>query len=86
MSEVLWSPSEEFKKGSNLFAFEQWLSREKSSNVNLYDSTWDWSVNEIESFWKHIVRYFDIQLQGQYSKVLTGNKMPHYKCYIELFD
>ena len=79
---LLWSPSEEFIKHSNLVHFMQWLQEEKSIALQDYQQLWEWSnQNNGEAFWESLWKYFDIPSGGSHSKVLSGEKMPHYRWF-----
>src|SRR5699024_5526304 len=45
-------------------------------DFNNYDALWQWSVDELESFWESIWEYFDIQSSTPYQSVLKNKEMP----------
>jgi len=81
MSQLLWSPSEEFYKDTNLAHFIDWLKVEKNLSFENYSALWIWSTENLPAFWESIWQYFKIFYDGQYEKVLTGNEMPFYKWF-----
>ncbi len=60
MSELLWTPSEEVQKASNMYAFMELVNREKGRNYRNYKELYRFSVDEPEAFWDILFRYLDI--------------------------
>lgn len=77
MNDLLWSPSIEKIKNSNLFKFKDLI--EKKYKVKLetdYQKLWDWSVKNDENFWSECWDFF--KLQGFKGKqVIKKNKIFH---------
>lgn len=67
---ALWEPSSARKNSTNLFRYQQWLSRTRDLNFESYDDLWQWSVNEVSEFWRSIWDYFQINSHNEYSDVL----------------
>ncbi len=67
---MLWQPSKQFTESSNMFAYAQYLKREKNLDLNNYAELWDWSVNNISQFWESIWQYYEVLHDGSYQKVL----------------
>lgn len=76
MEKPLWSPSEAFATGSNLYRYQKWLADEKGVNTKIYAELWQWSVSETDAFWTSIVEYFDVVYDGSPDPARTGNAMP----------
>lgn len=74
---MLWKPSKEFIEQSNLFGYMTWLSEYKGLSFSSYSELWTWSIDHLEEFWESMWEYFAIQHDGEYEKVLQGEKMPH---------
>ena len=60
MRELLWTPSEEVQKASNVYAFMELVNREKGRNYRSYRELYRFSVDEPEAFWDILFRYLDI--------------------------
>ena len=60
MRELLWTPSEEVQKASNMYAFMELVNREKGRNYRNYRELYRFSVDEAEAFWDILFRYLDI--------------------------
>lgn len=66
---VLWEPSQEFSDTSNLKSFQSWLKENRNLEFEDYNSLWNWSVDSIDDFWSSILDFFDLDYDGEYSKV-----------------
>ena len=77
----LWEGSSHFKESSHLYYFQQWLSSNRGLEFNNYHEIWEWSINNIEDFWKSIWDYFDVISYSPYTKVLSSHKMPEGKWF-----
>lgn len=78
---LLWSPSEAFEADSNVWDYMQWLEEHRGLIIGDYHSLWQWSVENIPAFWQSMLEYFNVQYDGSYIEVLSGNEMPHYKWF-----
>lgn len=54
---ILWEASEQQKTASHLHDFMQWLGREKHLICSDYASLHEWSISDIDSFWRYFVEY-----------------------------
>ena len=51
-TEIIWKPSNESKKSSNLSQFIGLVNQRHSKSIKTeYQDIWNWSVNNVESFW-----------------------------------
>ena len=78
---LLWQPSEQFKRNSNLAKYMQWLSDNLQLEFKTYDALWKWSVEHPAVFWKSISDYFKIIYHTPYSNVMNNDPMPHTKWF-----
>lgn len=69
----LWQPSSNFTRGSNLFHFARFLEKEYDLKFDDYSSMWNWSVTEVDAFWKAIWKYYDIQHDGAFTSAFTAS-------------
>ena len=60
MRELLWTPSKEVQKASNMYAFMELVNQEKGRNYRSYRELYRFSVDEPEAFWDILFRYLDI--------------------------
>jgi len=73
---ILWQPSQEFIKNSHLNSYIKWLKAEKDLVFYDYNTLWEWSVESYQEFWSTVIEYFDIELDGTYDSVVSGDSMP----------
>jgi len=78
---LLWEPSKEFKKQSNMMKYLSWLKENRNLEFHDYPTLWQWSVTELELFWESLWEYFDIQSDSPYLRVLSERKMPGTKWF-----
>ena len=77
MSERLWEPSAEAVEDSNMTAYMRWLEAERDLSFGGdYGRLWDWSVADVETFWRSIWDYFEVAADGDASTVLASTDMP----------
>jgi acetoacetyl-CoA synthetase len=74
--EILWRPSKEVIERANLTQYMGWLKDEQGLDFDSYGALWQWSVDEVESFWESLWRYFGIIHSAPYEKVLSSRAMP----------
>lgn len=74
--DLLWTPSAERKNSSKLVDFMRWLQANKGLEFADYDALWQWSVDNIESFWESAWQYFDLDSATTYAQVLSNQPMP----------
>jgi len=70
---LLWQPEPAFARRTNISAFTKWLGK-RGQDFDDYGELWTWSVDDLESFWGSIWKYFDVA-DADYP-VLTDRKMP----------
>jgi len=90
MPEILWTPSAEFIKRSEIAKYVEWLrgrgkefevSENALENVENYKKLWSWSVSNLEEFWESIWKYFGVKSYSDYKFVLSERKMPGAKWF-----
>ena len=60
--EIIWQPSNESKKSSNLSQFIELVNQRHSKSIKTeYQDIWDWSVTNVESFWSLIWDFSEIK-------------------------
>jgi acetoacetyl-CoA synthetase len=74
--ELLWTPSPARREKSHLTAFTRWLERERGLRFDTYDALWQWSVQDIEGFWRAIWDYFGVRSSTPFTRVLGRREMP----------
>jgi acetoacetyl-CoA synthetase len=73
---VLWRCPPERLDASPLSAFMRFLDREHSARFEDYNQLWRWSVDNLETFWESVWRFFDLRSSRPYDCVLENRTMP----------
>ena len=77
MAKLLWKPSEERVKGSNMYSFMQYINRRFDRDFSSYDELYQWSVDNISEFWGAMWEFVDIKASSGYQEVIDDvGKMP----------
>ncbi|MEM9720914.1 MAG: acetoacetate--CoA ligase [Bacteroidota bacterium] len=74
---VLWTPSQEFVEQSNLAVYQRWLAQQKGLEFHSYSELWQWTVEDLPSFWGSLWEYFQIVHGQTFDEVLSQDNMPN---------
>jgi hypothetical protein len=74
LTEALWHPPASAFTESNLARYQRWVSEHYGIQCSNYHELYDWSVTQIELFWRSIAEYFAVQFRWQPEKGLVGEK------------
>ena len=55
---IIWKPSAKRKNSSSMKYFMDWLRDERDLSFADFNDLWEWSVSDLERFWKSIWDYF----------------------------
>jgi len=75
---LLWKPDPAFARKSSISSYLKWLEK-RGRRFADYQQLWNWSVEDLESFWGSIWKYFDVA-DADYP-VLKKRKMPGAKWF-----
>jgi acetoacetyl-CoA synthetase len=74
---MLWEPSPEAVEGSNMARYQRWLASERDLDFDGdYHRLWQWSVDDLNSFWRSIWDHFDVIAHDEPTAVLGSLEMP----------
>ncbi len=73
---TIWKPSAKRKNSSSMKYFMDWLRDERDLSFADFNDLWEWSVSDLERFWKSIWDYFGLRSNTTFSKVLDEERMP----------
>ncbi len=77
MSEILWKPSEEKIKRTNIYRFMEFVNQRFDKAFTEYESLYQWSVEYISDFWDAMWDFTDIKASKPYDRVTDDvKKMP----------
>lgn len=82
MSELLWKPSKERISNSNIIKFIQFINEEERINISDYHQLYDWSIINIEKFWKYIWDYSGIIHSKKYDTILIDKGIKDSKWFV----
>ena len=82
MSKLLWKPSEERIKKTNMYRFMQIINDKFGKNFDEYNPLYEWSVQNIPEFWATMWDFADIKASKAYEEVIDDvTKMPGAKWF-----
>jgi len=82
MAKLLWKPSEDRIRRSNLFRLISFINENHGTQLSDYDSIYNWSIDHIPDFWAALWEFFDIQASKPYQEVIDDlSKMPGAKWF-----
>ncbi len=83
MSRLLWQPTEERIKSTNMYAFMNKVNKKFLTDFNDYPALWQWSVDHLEEFWETAWDFLDISTFQTYDTVIENpDKMPGAKFFV----
>ncbi|MBS1881006.1 MAG: acetoacetate--CoA ligase [Actinobacteria bacterium] len=72
----IWQPSAADVERTELTRFAGWLAAERGVRTEGYHQLWQWSVDDIEAFWRAVWDYFEVLADGEPAQVLGNREMP----------
>lgn len=83
MAGLLWKPSEERIKKTNMYRFMNFVNEQYSRNFKEYPPLYQWSVENISDFWALMWEFAEIKASKSYDQVIDEpNKMPGAKWFL----
>jgi acetoacetyl-CoA synthetase len=73
---IVWTPSPERIASATITRYRGWLNETRGLRLDGYHDLWQWSVDELESFWESIWEFFEVGASEPYEQVLTTHEMP----------
>ena len=82
MVELLWKPSEERIKNSNMYRFMGFINKRFGRDFTEYNRLYQWSVDNIADFWASLWDFAQIKASEPYSEVVDDlTRMPGAKWF-----
>ena len=72
----LWRPSGDRVSASRLADYERWLAQHHGLRFAGYQALWQWSVDDLDTFWRTVWDFFAIEADGTPEPVLGARTMP----------
>ncbi|MCP4347537.1 MAG: acetoacetate--CoA ligase [Desulfobacterales bacterium] len=77
MGKLLWTPSEERIKNTNMYRFMNVINEKYNQNFTEYKDLYQWSVDNIADFWAVIWDFAEIKASKPYDEIIDDvHKMP----------
>lgn len=77
MGNLLWMPTEDQKRNSNIYRFMQSVNTSYGKNFSDYPELYQWSIENIPDFWEHLWGFIDVRASVPYTRVVDDlTKMP----------
>ena len=61
---------------ARMASFQRWLAEHRGLRFATYDELWQWSVTDLDAFWRSVWEFFDIESPTLYSAALAEHRMP----------
>ena len=74
--ELLWEPSPQMVERSRMTEYRRWLAAERGLSFDDYASMWEWSVIDLEAFWRSIWDFFEVLSDVPPTRALGSREMP----------
>ncbi|MEA3358037.1 MAG: acetyl-coenzyme A synthetase N-terminal domain-containing protein, partial [Thermodesulfobacteriota bacterium] len=82
MAKMLWKPTDERVKNSNMYRFMNFINKKHSLDINEYRALYKWSIENIPEFWASFWQFADIKYSKMYDTVIDDvHKMPGTKWF-----
>lgn len=75
-SDLLWTPSSEFMRGTQMARYMDWLATQHGRPFEDYEALRRWSVAEPDAFWTSIWQWGEVRHDGSATRVTDGAPMP----------
>ncbi len=72
----IWTPSRERAEASEMWSFLRWAEQRHGRDFASYEQLWQWSVDELETFWADIWEFCGVRASKPYERVLASHEMP----------
>ncbi|MEV6690199.1 acetoacetate--CoA ligase [Micromonospora sp. NPDC051196] len=76
MTDVLWTPPADVLQRSRIGAYLRWLAEHRGLEFADYDALWQWSVTDLDAFWRSIWDHFEVVAHTPPTATLSGRDMP----------
>ncbi len=83
MAKLLWKPSEDRIKNSNMYKFIQYINKKYNTDFTEYSQLYQWSIENIPEFWASIWDFTEIKASKTYEMVVDDlTKFPGAKWFV----
>ncbi|MFI6759063.1 acetoacetate--CoA ligase [Micromonospora sp. NPDC050417] len=76
MVDVLWTPPADVRETTRIGDYLHWLRERRGLDFADYSALWEWSVTDLDGFWRSIWDYFEVIAHTPPTTTLHGDQMP----------
>ncbi|WFE64032.1 acetoacetate--CoA ligase [Micromonospora sp. WMMD714] len=76
MGDVLWTPPADVRERSRIGGYLRWLREHRGLDFADYDALWQWSVTDLDAFWRSIWDHFEVVAHTPPTATLGDAAMP----------
>jgi acetoacetyl-CoA synthetase len=76
MGDVLWAPPADIRETTRIGDYLRWLRERRGLDFADYPALWEWSVTDLDGFWRSIWDYFEVIAHTPPTATLRGDSMP----------
>ncbi|QDY06614.1 acetoacetate--CoA ligase [Micromonospora sp. HM134] len=76
MGDVLWTPPADVRERSRIGGYLRWLREHRGLDFADYDALWQWSVTDLDAFWRSIWDHFAVVAHTPPTATLGDAAMP----------
>ncbi len=82
MGKLLWEPSEERIKSTNMYRFIEFINKKFNKSFSQYNHLYEWSIENVTDFWASLWEFVGVISSKPYENVVDDlNKMPGAKWF-----
>ncbi|MEE6257610.1 acetoacetate--CoA ligase [Plantactinospora sonchi] len=74
--EVLWTPPADVRDRSRIGSYLRWLRDHRGLEFDDYADLWQWSVTDLDAFWRSIWDFFEVRTYTEPTATLADARMP----------
>jgi len=72
MAKLLWKPTHERVVQTNMYRFMQEVNRKYGTDFSRYEQLYQWSIEDLESFWTEVWKFTGIKASTPWERVLEN--------------
>jgi acetoacetyl-CoA synthetase len=76
VGDVLWTPPADVRERSRIGAYLRWLAEHRGLEFADYDALWQWSVTDLDGFWRSVWEHFGVVAHAGPTAALADPVMP----------
>ncbi|GHJ10083.1 acetoacetyl-CoA synthetase [Micromonospora humidisoli] len=76
VGDVLWTPPADVRERSRIGGYLRWLREHRGLDFADYDALWQWSVTDLDAFWRSIWDHFEVVSHTPPTATLGDATMP----------